>query len=173
MNRVEKKTFVAEFRERISSAPAVYLTDFSGLDVKSITELRESLRQSGAELLVVKNRLALLAIDGLKIPDLSPAFVGPTGVILVADGPVEPAKALSDFQKAHADRPVLKLGFFENELVHADGFERLAKLPPKEALLAMLAGALESPLQALVGALEAKVQEFVGLLEALHAKADK
>jgi large subunit ribosomal protein L10 len=172
MNRANKEKFVAEFRDRVEAAPAVYLTDFRGLDVKSMTVLRETLRESGAELLVVKNRLALRAIDGLGIPDLSPAFEGPTGVILVQDGPVEPAKALSDFQKAHGDRPIMKLGFFDDQLVEAEGFERLAKLPPRDVLYAMLAGALESPLQALAGALQAKVQEFVGLLEALRAKAD-
>lgn len=173
MRRSDKEQFVAEFRARVEAAPAVYLTDFTGLDVKSMTVLRESLRESGAEFVVVKNRLARRAIDGLDIPDLGSALEGPTGVVIVTDGPVGPAKALSEFQKAHGDRPILKLGFFDSSLVDAEGFEKLAKLPPREELLSMLAGALEGPLQALAGALQGKLNEVVGLLEALRAKGEK
>jgi len=168
MNRTEKQTFVEEFREKIRAAPVLYLTDFSGLDVKSMTLLRQRLKDSGAEYLVVKNRLVKLAVADLDLPDISEALLGPTGVVLGYEGIVEPAKAVRDFAKEHDDKPVFKLGIIDNQLVSAAEIQRLAKLPPREQLLAELAGALEAPMAALVSALEGKVQEMAGLMEALR-----
>ena len=167
MNRTEKQTFVGDFREKVREAPVLYLTDFSGLDVKSMTVLRQRLRASGAEYLVVKNRLVKLAVADLDLPDISEALLGPTGVILGYEGIVEPAKAVRDFAKEHDDRPVFKLGVLDNKVVSAAEIGRLAKLPPREQLLAELAGALEAPMAALASALEGKLQEMSGLLDAL------
>ena len=172
MNRAEKQTFVDDFREKVRAAPVLYLTDFSGLDVKSMTLLRQRLRDSGAEYLVVKNRLVKLAVADLDLPDISEALLGPTGVVLGYEGIVEPAKAVSDFAKGHDDKPVFKLGILDNQIVAAVEIQRLAKLPPREQLLAELAGALEAPMAALVSALEGKVQEMSGLLEALREQKE-
>ena len=170
MNRTEKQTFVGDFREKVRKAPVLYLTDFSGLDVKSITVLRQRLRASGAEYLVVKNRLVKLAVADLDLPDISEALLGPTGVILGYEGIVEPAKAVRDFAKEHDDKPVFKLGVLDNKVVTAAEIDRLAKIPPREQLLAELAGALEAPMAALASALEGKLQEMSGLLDALKEK---
>jgi len=167
MNRTEKQTFVRDLREKVREAPVLYLTDFSGLDVKSMTVLRQRLRASGAEYLVVKNRLVKLAVADLDLPDISEALRGPTGVILGYEGIVEPAKAVRDFAKEHDDRPVFKLGVLDNKVVTATEIDRLAKLPPREQLLAELVGALEAPMAALASALEGKLQEMAGLLDAL------
>lgn len=167
MNQAEKATFVTEFRDKVKSAPVLYLTDFSGLDVKSMTDLRRRIKASGAEFLVVKNRLAKLALEELDLPDLGDSLLGPTGVILGYDGPVGPAKALADFAKEHDDKPVFKIGVTDGALVSAEEIQKLAKLPPREQLLAMLAGALEAPLAALASALEGKIQEMAGVLDAL------
>jgi len=172
MNRTEKQTFVEDFREKVKGAPVLYLTDFSGLDVKSMTLLRSRLKESGAEYLVVKNRLVKLAIADLDLPDISEALLGPTGVVLGYGGVVEPAKAVSDFAKEHGDKPVFKLGILDKELVSAAEIERLAKLPPREQLLAELAGVLEAPMAALVSAMEGKLQEMSGLLEALRGQKE-
>lgn len=168
MKRTDKETFVEGFRERLGRAPVLYLTDFTGLDVKSMTELRQHLRRSGAEYLVAKNRLVKLALQDTALPDLSDALRGPTGVVFAYEGPVEPAKALADFARAHGDRPVFKLGVLENQVLEPAAIDRLAKLPPREQLLAELAGALQAPMAALAGALGAKLQEMAGLLEALR-----
>ena len=167
MNRTEKQTFVGDFCEKLQEAPVLYLTDFSGLDVKSMTVLRQRLKDSGAEYLVVKNRLVKLALADLDLPDISEALLGPTGVILGYEGIVEPAKAVRDFAKEHDDKPVFKLGVLDNKVVTAAEIDRLAKLPPREQLLAELAGALEAPMAALASALEGKLQEMSGLLDAL------
>lgn len=172
MKRSDKESFVAEFQARIKETPVFYLTDFSGLDVKSITVLRDRLHESGAEYVVVKNRLLLRALEGAEqeLPDISEHLRGPTAVVLGGDGPVAPAKALTEFAKDHDDRPVFKIGIVDQSLVEAGQFERLAKLPSREELLAQLAGALEAPMAALAGALGAKLQETAGLLDALREK---
>jgi len=172
MKRTEKESFVAEFQNRIKENPTFYLTDYSGLDVKSITVLRDRLHESGAEYVVVKNRLLLRVLEAseTELPDLSEHLKGPTAVILAGDGPVGPAKALTEFAKAHDDRPSFKVGVLDQVLLGADKFQRLAQLPSREELLSELAGALQAPMAALAGALEAKLQETSGLLEALRDK---
>ncbi|MEX0856143.1 MAG: 50S ribosomal protein L10 [Gemmatimonadota bacterium] len=174
MKRANKESFVAGFQERVRATPVFYLTDFSGLDVKSMTELRHRLRDAGAEYMVVKNRLVLRALEELEIelPDLSDHLVGPTGVVIAGESPVESAKALTDFAKAHEDRPVFKVGVVDRNVVVASQFERLAKLPSREELLSQLAGAMQAPMVMLLGVLEAKLQETAGLLESLRVKKE-
>lgn len=167
MNRTEKATFVAELQDRISRAPVVYLTDFTGLDVKSITKLRRSLREAGAEYVVVKNRLARMAFGETELPNIFQDMTGPTGMVLGYEDVVTPAKALSDFAKEHNEKPAFKLGILDNQIIEPDEISRLAKLPPKQQLLAELAGAMEAPMAMLATALEAKLQEMAGLLDAL------
>jgi len=174
MKRAEKEAFVQDFRSRVEQAPVIYLTDFTGLDVKAMTTLRQDLKRSGADYLVVKNRLARLALEGVEdFPDLEEALRGPTGIVFGYEGPVEPAKAVAEFAEDHEERPVFKAGVLERAIVSPEEIERLAKLPPREQLLAELAGALEAPLVALAGALEAKVREAVGLFEALRRKREE
>lgn len=170
MNRTEKESFVAELRERISKAPVVYLTDFTGLDVKSITKLRRSLRASGAEYVVVKNRLARLAFSETELPNIFQDMQGPTGMVLGYDDVVAPAKALTDFAKEHDKKPAFKLGILENKVLQPEQIDRLAKLPPREQLLAELAGAMSAPVAMLAMAMEAKLQEMAGLIDALREK---
>lgn len=173
MKRTDKEQFVADFRDRLGQAPVFYLTDFTGLDVKAMTELRQDLRKVGADYVVVKNRLMKLALEDTEIPDITRALTGPTGVVFGMEGAVEPAKVLSDFAKSHDDRPVFKLGVLEKEVLEPVQIDRLARLPPKEQLLAELAGALEAPMAMLATALEAKLQETSGLLEALRNEREK
>jgi large subunit ribosomal protein L10 len=170
MNRTEKESFISALRERVDRAPAMYFTDFSGLNVKSMTELRRMLRDSGAEYLVAKNRLMLRALEGTEIPDLSGVLNGPTGVVFTYEDAVAPAKALTDFAKEHGDKPAFKLGVLDNKILDAAQIDRLAKLPSKEQLLAEFAGAMQAPMAALAMALEAKLQETAGLLDAYKAK---
>ncbi len=172
MKRTDKESFVEDFRERLQDSPAIFLTDFTGLDVKSMTVLRDELRKSGAEYLVVKNRLVRRALEETEIPDLSEWLMGPTGVVIGHSGPVDAAKAVAEFAKDHNDRPVFKVGILDNSVLDPSQIERLAKLPNREALLSMLAGALQGPLSALAGVMEAKLQEMSGLLEALRAEKE-
>ncbi len=120
MKRTEKEGFVEDFRERLQESPAIFLTDFSGLDVKSMTVLRDELRKNGAEYLVVKNRLVLRALQDMELPDLSDWLTGPTGVVIGHAGPVEAAKTVADFAKTHDDRPEFKVAVLDNAVLDAD-----------------------------------------------------
>lgn len=173
MDRARKEEFVAELRERIDRAPVVYLTDFSGLSVKQMTTLRRSLRASGAEYVVVKNRLAKRAWAETELPDISESLEGPTGMVFGYEDVVLAAKALSDFAKDHDKRPSFKLGVLDQKVLGPEQIDRIAKLPPKDQLYAELAGALQAPVAALAGALGAKLQEAAGLLDALKQEREK
>ena len=170
MSRSAKTALVEDLRGRFDRAPAIYLTDFTGLDVKEMTKLRRELKAVGAECLVIKNRLAKLSLARTDLPDVSESLVGPTGVVLGYDDAVAAAKALNDFQGQHDSRPVLKVGVLEDRLVDADEVQAIANLPPRETLYAQLAGALEAPLAGLAATLAAKLQEMVGLIEALQSE---
>jgi len=174
MDRAQKETFVSELRERIDRAPVMYLTDFTGLSVKAMTRLRRTLKSSGAEYVVVKNRLARQAFGETEgFPDISESLQGPTGVVFGYEDVVAAAKTLSDFAKENEQRPVFKLGVMEGKVLQPEQIEKLAKLPPREQLLAELAGALEAPMVAMATVLEAKLQEMAGLLDALKLEREK
>ncbi len=167
MTKEQKEAFVEEFRRRAAEADAIYLTDFTGLDVKAMTSLRQEIRKSGGEYLVVKNRLVKRALEGTELPDLSEHLLGPTGVVFGDDIIVEPAKAIADFAKDNDDKPVFKAGIVESGYLDAGEIQKLAMLPSREVLMAQIVGALEGPMAALATALQAKVQEVAGLLGAL------
>jgi large subunit ribosomal protein L10 len=170
---VEKKqAVVTELAGKLESAKAIYLTDFTGLNVKKMTKLRARMRAEGIEYMVVKNTLALRALEGLDIPDIAEFFTGPTGVVIGVEDPVTAAKVLSDFAKENDDRPTVKVGVVERQQVGPEEVIRLAKLPPREVLLAELAGAMQAPLAELVFLMQAKMSEMVGLLEALRAQRE-
>ena len=167
MRRPDKEAFVTGFRDKLSESSVLYLTDFSGLDVKSITALRSELRGAGAEFMVVKNRLAKLALAELDLPEIGDHLVGPTAFVLSTEDAAAPAKAITDFAKQHDNRPVFKVGVLEKNLLDEGAIKKIANLPSREALLAQVAGAFEAPMAAFAGALGALLQEFAGLVDAL------
>ena len=126
MNRTEKQQLVTELTDRIKGAKALYYTDFTGLNVKRMTELRRRLRKAGVEYVVIKNTLALRAINdgGLTGTRLR----GPTGVVVSKD-PIAAAKLLTDFAKENDQKPVVKGGLLEGAIIdqaHARGARRRA-----------------------------------------------
>jgi large subunit ribosomal protein L10 len=170
---VEKKQAVVdELAGKLASADAIYLTDFTGLSVKKMTSLRAKMRAEGVEYLVVKNTLARRALEGLDVPDIAEFFTGPTGLVIGIGDPVAAAKILSDFARENDDKPAVKVGVVERQQVGPEQIGRLASLPPREMLLAELAGALQAPLAQLVFFMQGKLSEFTGLLEALRAERE-
>jgi large subunit ribosomal protein L10 len=168
----EKQAIVDQLTQKLRGANAFYLTDFTGLNVKSITDLRRRLRNAGVEYLVVKNSLAERALDGSEFPDIAEFFRGPTALVIGQDDPVAPAKVLADFAKEHDNRPAVKAGIVERRAVTAEQIDALAKLPPKEELLAQLAGALAAPMAQLAYVMQAKLYEMAGLLDALRSSRE-
>jgi large subunit ribosomal protein L10 len=166
----KKQERVDELSHKLKSANSFFLTDFSGLSVKRMTELRARLRRAGVEYTVVKNTLAERALADSDLPDVAAFFRGPTAVAFEPRDPVSAAKVLADFARENDDRPALKAGVVERRAITAEEIVRLARLPPREQLLAELAGVMQAPMAQLAGVLEAKLQEVAGLLEALRAE---
>jgi large subunit ribosomal protein L10 len=164
----EKQAIVDELQQKLNGANAFYLTDFTGLTVKKVTDLRRRLRNAGVEYVVVKNTLAERALQGTDLPDVAEFFKGPTGVVIAPADPVASAKVLADFAKENDNKPAIKAGIVERKAVTPAQIDALAKLPPREVLLAQLAGALEAPMAQLAYVMQAKLYEMAGLLEALR-----
>ena len=170
--RNRKAAVVREVRDRIASTEALVLTEYRGLDVPALAELREALRAAGGEYKVYKNTLVRLAVHELNL-DLEELLVGPTALAFVAEKPdgtkgdaAAIAKALKDFAKEN-DSLVVKGGLLEGELLSPEQIESLAKLPPREVLLAQIAGALAAPLQKFAGLLNALPQNMAYAIKAL------
>lgn len=168
-----KQAVVDDLAGKLESAQAFFLTDFTGLSVKGMTELRARLRDAGIEYVVVKNTLALRALDGLDLPDIAEFFTGPTGLVIGQDSVVTAAKILDEFAKEHEDRPKVKAGLVERKAMGAAEISRLAKMPPREQLLAELLGAMQAPLAQFAMIVQAPINEFAGLLEALRAEREQ
>lgn len=172
MNRNEKDAFVGELEEKLSGARAFYLTDFTGMNVKQITEFRSRLRQQGVEYVVVKNTLAQRAISGMELPDVAGFFTGPTGVVIGREDAVTAAKVITDFAREFDNKPAIKVGIVERREVGPEQIKRLAELPPKEVLLAQLAGGLQAPMARLAGGMSQLVAGFARAVDALRQQRD-
>ena len=171
MNKAEKQAFTEDLRSEAENSGALYLTDFTGLDVKLMTLLRRRIRESGGRYRVVKNRLARRAFDDLEISGLDAHLSGPTGIVFGTTDAVEPAKVLVDFARENDQRPAFKVGVVEGRVIGEEQFRKVAMLPARDVLMAQLVGALEGPMAAFVSALQGKLQEFAGLLDALKEQA--
>lgn len=165
MKREQKQTIAGELHAILRDAGTVYLTDFTGLDVEAMGELRSKLLEQGVELRVVKNTLARRALEGLDYPDLQDELQGPTALVLGAEDPIVPAKVVKEFAKEHDDRPVVKVGIVERRVVTAAEVGRLADLPPRDELLGAIAGGLTASVGGIAGVLAAVIRDVALLIE--------
>jgi large subunit ribosomal protein L10 len=169
MNRTEKQQLVIELKNKITGAKALYYTDFTGLNVKRMTELRRRLRKAGVEYVVIKNTLALRAINESGLTGVR--LRGPTGVVVSKD-PVAAAKLLTDFAKENDQKPAVKGGLLEGATIDEAQVKKLASMPSREQMLAQLGAGLQSPMAAFVGALNGLFYMMVGALEALRTQKE-
>lgn len=173
--RADKVAVVAEVKEKLESADGVVLTDYRGLDVPAMAELRTALRPAGGEYKIYKNTLVKLAANELGM-DLDELLSGPTALAFVgekADGskgdPAAVAKALKEYSKSN-EALVLKGGVLDGNALSVDDIKALADLPSREVLFAEFAGALEHMLGDFAGLLDSKLREFVYGMEELVEK---
>jgi len=154
MSKIERQATVESLATQLKGSPNVFVTDFQGLNVARMTELRRRLRAAGSRYVVVKNSLAqrALAVNGL--PALPDAFKGQVGLVLAGADPLPAAKVVGEFAKEF-QKPSVKAGLLEGKTVEPSYVKRLGEIPSREALLGMFAGALNSILYQVVGALEA------------------
>ena len=169
MKRAEKEQLVSELRDKLKGAKSLYYTDFTGLNVKRMTELRRRLRRAGVEYVVIKNTLALRAVNesGLVGQDLK----GPTGLVFGTD-PVAAAKVLTDFAREFEHKPAVKGGLLDGKAIDTAQVKKLASLPSREQMLADLGAGLQSPMAAFVGALSGLLSMFAGALDALKSQRE-
>jgi len=167
--RTEKAESVTTLTAKLKAAPSMYVTDFTGLNVARITDLRRRLRQAGGEYVVVKNTLARRALNDARVAGLDAHLAGPTALVLTGPDPVAAAKVLADFAREF-EKPAVRVGLVDGKAVSPEQVKRLAALPSKAELLSQLGGALQAPMAGFVGALNGLLMNMVGALEALKAK---
>ena len=172
MNRDDKQVVVDELQTKLRGANAFYLTDFTGMSVKQMTEFRTRLRKQGVDYMVVKNTLAQRALQGLDVPDVASFFSGPTGLVIGRDDAVAAAKVLSDFAREFDNKPAVKLGVVEGREVRPDQIKQLSELPSREVLLAQLAGGLQAPMSRLAGGMQSLVAGLARAVDALRQQRE-
>jgi large subunit ribosomal protein L10 len=170
--RPEKVAVVDEVRERLDGSSAVLVTEYRGLTVAQMSNLRRELRPAGGYYRVYKNTLARRAANEAGI-DLDELLVGPTALAFVEQTPegepgdvIRVAKTLRDFARANPDL-IVKGGVFEGTVMDASAVTRLADIEPREVLLAKLAGLIAAPMQQFASLLEALPRNFAYGLKAL------
>jgi large subunit ribosomal protein L10 len=161
----EKIDSVRALKARLGAAKAAVLTEYRGLTVRQISDLRRQLKATAAEYKVVKNRLARLAVKDSPLDSLARHLTGPTGMVLTERDPVGVAKTLQTFVRANPALTI-KVGLVEGKLLEAQELRALADLPSKETLRAQLVGALQGPMSQLVTLLTAPHRELARVLEA-------
>ena len=165
MPNVENTESVAELKERFAGVQTAVLTEYRGLTVRQLSDLRTQLKGASAEYKVVKNRLARIAIKDSALDGLGKHLTGPTGVAYTRHDPVSVAKALQAFVRNNPAL-TLKVGVVEGKVLEPAALKSLADLPSKEALRAQLVGALQGPLSQLVTLLTAVQGQLVRVIEA-------
>ena len=159
----EKIEAVDDLKQRLDGVKTVLLTEYRGLTVQQISELRKQLRAVSAEYKVVKNRLAKIAIASSELQVLTPQLTGPVALVVSKDDPVAVAKTLSTFARTNQAFSI-KGGYVDGQLMQPDGLKALAELPSKETLRAQLVGAISGPLTQLVSLLQAPHRELAYIL---------
>jgi large subunit ribosomal protein L10 len=172
VGRTEKATSIAELRDKLGSARSAVLTDFRGLSVADLTELRNLLRKSAVEYTVVKNTLAKIAVKDTNLAGLSAYLEGPTAIAISRADPVAASKVLSTWGKTRPTFTV-KGGIVEGKIVGPAEITALGSLPPREVLLARMAGAFQAPLQGLVQVLAATIRSLAVVLDQVRQHKEK
>jgi large subunit ribosomal protein L10 len=169
MSKTERQASVEALTELLKGSPNVFVTDFSGLNVLRMTELRRRLRGAGVEYVVVKNTLAQRAFAANGVHALDEHLAGPTGLVLSGTDALAGAKVLTEFAREF-EKPAIKIGLVDGRPVTPEQVKRLADLPPREVLLAQLAGYIQAPMAQFAGVMNGLLYQMVGALEALRAQ---
>ena len=170
MATAEKQAAIAELADSFRGSSAAVLTEYRGLTVKQLSELRGSLR-GHATYAVVKNTLTELAAKEAGVTAFDGQLVGPSAIAFVTGDPVEAAKGLRDFARAHP-LLVIKGGVLDGKAMTAAEITKLADLESREVLLAKLAGAMNASLTKAVYLFAAPLSQSARLIEALRAKVE-
>jgi large subunit ribosomal protein L10 len=164
MLRNEKDAVIAEVQQLLTDTENLFVSDYRGLTVEELAELRGKLRQSGASFKIVKNTLGGIAADRSGRVTVKELLAGPTAVTFCGEDLVAAAKALSDFAKTHPQLAV-RGGVLDASLIDPDGVKALAGLPSRDVLIAQVVGTMAAPMTGLVTVLQGTISGFVRALD--------
>jgi large subunit ribosomal protein L10 len=162
----EKKRIAEDLQGRFEKSTIVILTDYKGLDVSTMNDLRRKLREANAEYQVAKNSLLVRASEGNDVALIKDQFKGPSAIALSYDDPVGPAKVLTDFIKENKKFEV-KIGVLNGKVIDVEGIKALSSLPSREVLLAQVLSAMNAVPTSLVTALSDVPRRLVNVLQAI------
>ncbi len=168
MPKAEKLEAVAQYKKLFEESSSIFVTDYQGLNVADITELRKKLRENKHKFLIGKNTLFTIAAKGT-LEGIEEYFSGPTALVFTDEDPADAAKILNDSFK-DKDLPKMKAFFLDNEKFEGAEIGRLADLPSKEQLYSQVVAAVEAPFSELIRSLDAMYQELIGTIDALAEK---
>jgi len=166
LNLTTKKELVEKLNSQLSATEIALIVDYKGLDVEAMTQLRNELRKEGAQLEVVKNTLLSMASEGTSVSVLKEFLKGPNAIVTSKDDPVAPAKVLVKFAESN-QKLEIKIGAMSGRVLNIDDIKALAKMPPKEILLAQVLSTMNAVPTAMVRVLSEVPKSFLYLLNAI------
>jgi large subunit ribosomal protein L10 len=165
----EKIDDLASIRDMIGESTFIVMTDYRGLDVSSITDLRRQLRENDAQARVCKNTLSRIVFKELSLDYPSETLQGPTMMITSSKDASSVSKVLVGFSKKNEDLGI-KGGILDNKFVDLSIIKELSKLPSKQELIAKTVGQIKAPLTGLVASLSSPINGFVNVLRSINDK---
>ena len=170
MNRNEKTDVISEVKEMMENSSAIFLTDYSGINVEDISELRNQFRNEGVKYKVYKNTLFKKALaESNKYGKLADHLVGMTGFAFADENPIAPAKIIKKYFDKH-EKLSLKACYIEDEYFDGNRLAELASLPSKNDLIASIIGSINSPASGIVGAIAAVTRDLVSVIDEISKK---
>jgi large subunit ribosomal protein L10 len=160
---------VAKFKEKLAKAQGIYLTDFTGLTVAQMTDLRKRFREVNVEYLVIKNTLSKVALKEEGFGGLLPQLNGPNAIAIGYDDPAIPAKIIAQFAKEN-EKLVIKSCFFDGEFLVGKAAEATKDFPSKSEIRSQLLGTLGAPLSGVLGVFAGVMRDFLSVLDAYIQK---
>ncbi len=167
-----KEEKVQAFKDHLDGSKAVILTDYKGVTVHSMEELRGKLREAGGHVSIIKNTLAKVALKDLGIDSLDEDLNGQIAFVFSKEDAVSGTKAAHAFTKTH-DKFEIVSGFFDGKRISIDEVKALASMPSRDELRSKFVGILIAPMGDIIGTLQAPLPEFIGTLEAYAKKLEE
>jgi len=165
-----KRQAVAELAELLRSSSAMAVADYRGLKVSDMQSVRRTLRDSGVELTIAKNRLLKIAADEADLGELKPLLSGPTALATIDGDEAAMAKALAEAFRPYSRVVTMRGGMLGSRAIDASQLTRLATLPSREVLLSKIAGGMAAPMTSMAGVLAANIRNLIGVLNAVAEK---
>jgi large subunit ribosomal protein L10 len=165
-----KRQAVAELAELLRTSSAMAVADYRGLKVSDMQAVRRTLRDSGVQLHIAKNRLLKIAADEADRTELKPMLTGPTALATIDGDEAAMAKALADALRPYSRTVTVRGGMLGSQAIDASQLTRLGTLPTRDVLLGKIAGGMAAPMTGMAGVLAANIRNLVGVLSAVADK---